>query len=152
MLAARAEGRVVGVAVLAYRLSISAAGPFASIEDLYVEPGARGGVGRALLEAVEERCVARGVSYVEAQVEDEEAQHSTPRSATKKSPVCACTQVLHFRAGSLAHVSKPSISLWFLAGRHARLVVLGEDLTDEFSAAAHSHLVEDGLGDPARCS
>jgi hypothetical protein len=47
-------------------------------------------------------------------------------------------QVLHtFRAGSLAHVSKPSISLWFLAGRHARLVVLGEDLTYELSAAAH---------------
>jgi GNAT superfamily N-acetyltransferase len=74
VLAARAEGRVVGVAVLAYRLSISAAAPFASIEDLYVEPGARRrGVGRALLEAVAERCAARGVSYVEAQVEDEEA-------------------------------------------------------------------------------
>ena len=74
MLAARAEGRVVAVAVLAYRLSISAAGLFASIEDLYVEPAARrGGVGRALLEAVEERCVARGVSYVEAQVEGEDA-------------------------------------------------------------------------------
>ena len=74
VLAARAEGRVVGVAVLAYRLSISAAGLFASIEDLYVRPGERRqGVGRALLEAVEERCVCRGVSYVEAQVEDEEA-------------------------------------------------------------------------------
>jgi GNAT superfamily N-acetyltransferase len=74
MLAARAEGRVVGVAVLAYRLSISAAGPFASIEDLYVEPAARRrGAGRALVEAVGERCAARGVSYVEAQVEDEEA-------------------------------------------------------------------------------
>jgi GNAT superfamily N-acetyltransferase len=74
VLAAHAQGRVVGVAVLAYRLSISAAGPFASIEDLYVEPGARrGGVGRALLEAVGERCAARGVSYIEAQVEDEEA-------------------------------------------------------------------------------
>jgi GNAT superfamily N-acetyltransferase len=74
VLAARAEGRVVAVAVLAYRLSISAAGLFASIEDLYVEPAARrGGVGQALLEAVEERCVARGVSYVEAQVEGEEA-------------------------------------------------------------------------------
>jgi GNAT superfamily N-acetyltransferase len=74
VLAARAEGRVVGVAVLAYRLSISAAGPFASVEDLYVEPNARRrGVGRALLEAVGERCTARGVSYVEAQVEDEVA-------------------------------------------------------------------------------
>jgi GNAT superfamily N-acetyltransferase len=74
VLAARAEGRVVGVAVLAYRPSISAAGLFASIEDLYVEPAARRrGVGRALLEAVGGRCAARGVSYVEAQVEDEEA-------------------------------------------------------------------------------
>ena len=73
VLAARAEGRVVGVAVLAYRLSISAGGLFASVEDLYVEPDARRrGVGRALLEAVGERCAASGVSYVEAQVEDEE--------------------------------------------------------------------------------
>jgi GNAT superfamily N-acetyltransferase len=74
VLAAREGGRVVGVAVLAYRLSISAAGFFASIEDLYVRPDARRqGIGRALLEAVEERCASRGVSYVEAQVEDEEA-------------------------------------------------------------------------------
>jgi GNAT superfamily N-acetyltransferase len=74
VLASRTEGRIVGVAVLAYRLSVSAAGLFASIEDLYVEPDARRrGVGRALLEAVGERCAARGVSYVEAQVEDEEA-------------------------------------------------------------------------------
>jgi GNAT superfamily N-acetyltransferase len=75
VLAARAEGRVVGVAVLAYRLSISAAGPFASIEDLYVRPEERRrGVGRALIEAVAKRCATRGVSYVEAQVEDEEAE------------------------------------------------------------------------------
>jgi aminoglycoside 6'-N-acetyltransferase I len=74
VLAARAEGRVVGVAILAYRLSISAAGPFASIEDLYVRPEERRrGVGRALLEAVKKRCATRGVSYVEAQVEGEEA-------------------------------------------------------------------------------
>ena len=74
VLASRTEGRILGVAVLGYRLSVSAAGLFASIEDLYVEPGARRrGVGRALLEAAGERCAARGVSYVEAQVEDEEA-------------------------------------------------------------------------------
>jgi aminoglycoside 6'-N-acetyltransferase I len=74
VLAARAEGKVVGVAVLAYRLSVSAAGPFASIEDLYVRPEERRrGVGRGLLEAVEKRCASRGVSYVEAQVEDEVA-------------------------------------------------------------------------------
>jgi GNAT superfamily N-acetyltransferase len=74
VLAAYMGNSVVGVAVLAYRLSVSAAGPFASIEDLYVEPDARRkGIGTALLEAVGEHCAARGVSYVEAQVEDEEA-------------------------------------------------------------------------------
>ena len=74
ILAARVEGRTVGVAVLAYRLSISAAALFASIEDLYVRPDARRrGVGREMLEAVNERCTARGVSYVEAQVADKDA-------------------------------------------------------------------------------
>ena len=71
VLVASAGGRMVGVAVLAYRLSISAAGLFASVEDLYVRPNERRkGVGGALLEAAGNRCTARGVSYVEAQVED----------------------------------------------------------------------------------
>jgi hypothetical protein len=39
---------------------------------------------------------------------------------------------------------EPSIDVWFVAGRHMRLVVLGEDLTDEFSPTAHADLVEDG--------
>ena len=87
VLAARVEGRIVGVAVLAYRLSVSAAGPFASIEDLYVEPEARRrGVGRALLEAVGERCAARGVSYVEAQVEGEAAAASYVASGYEEEP------------------------------------------------------------------
>ena len=74
VLAARMEHRVVGVAVLSYRLNVSAAGLFASIEDLYVRSESRRrGVGRALLEAVAERCKIRGVSYVEVQVEDDEA-------------------------------------------------------------------------------
>lgn len=74
VLAARAEGRTLGVVVLAYRLSVSAGGLFASIEDLYVRPEERlRGIGRALLEAVDERCTARGVSYLEAQIEDKEA-------------------------------------------------------------------------------
>ncbi len=74
VLAARLEGRVIGVAVVAYRLNISAGGPFASIEDLYVRPESRRrDIGRALLEAVAERCKIRGVSYIEAQVEDDEA-------------------------------------------------------------------------------
>lgn len=69
VLVARLEGRAVGVAVLAYRLNVSAAGPFASVEDLYVAPDARRrGVGRALLEAAGERCAAKDISYVEVQV------------------------------------------------------------------------------------
>ncbi len=75
LLAAREQDLVVGVAVLAFRLSVSAGGTFASIEDLYVRPEARrGGVGRELLEAVGERCAARGVSYVEAQVGEDRAE------------------------------------------------------------------------------
>lgn len=71
VLEAREGKRVVGVAVVAYRLNISAGGLFASIEDLYVASEVRRrGVGRALLEAVYERCVACGVSYLEAQVEE----------------------------------------------------------------------------------
>jgi len=74
VLAARVEGRVIGVAVVAYRLNISAGGPFASIEDLYVRPETRRlGIARALLEAVAQRCKIRGASYIEAQVEDGEA-------------------------------------------------------------------------------
>jgi GNAT superfamily N-acetyltransferase len=74
VLAARMEmeGRPAGAALLAFRPSISAGALIASIEDLYVRPDARcTGVGRALLEAVAERCRARGVSYVEVQTDDE---------------------------------------------------------------------------------
>lgn len=76
MLAARVEpdGPPVGVVVLAFRPGVSAGASFASIEDLYVSPDARGrGAGRALLAAVEERCRARGVSYIEVQTGDEAA-------------------------------------------------------------------------------
>ena len=65
---------MLGGAVVAFRLNMSASGPFASIEDVYVRPESRRrGVGRALLEAVAQRCKSRDVSYVKAQVEDEEA-------------------------------------------------------------------------------
>jgi GNAT superfamily N-acetyltransferase len=76
VLAARAEPGegLVGVTVLAFRLNVSAGALFASIEDFYVRTDARRrGVGRALLEAVEERCRARGVSYVEIQTDEEAA-------------------------------------------------------------------------------
>lgn len=75
VLVALAEGRIVGVLVLAYRLNVSASGHFASIEDLYVRPEARRqSVASALLEAVNERCTQRGISYVEVQVEDATAE------------------------------------------------------------------------------
>jgi GNAT superfamily N-acetyltransferase len=74
VLAARSEGQMLGVAVLAYRPNIPAGALFASIEDLYVIPEARRqGVGTALLIAANERCTARRISYVEVQVEDEAA-------------------------------------------------------------------------------
>lgn len=81
VLSARLDGVPAGVAVIAYRLNVSLAGTFASVEDLYVVPGSRRrGVGRALLETVVERCAARGISYVEAQVEDDEEATAFYRS------------------------------------------------------------------------
>ncbi len=75
LLAARSEGQILGVAVLAYRPNIPAGALFASIEDLYVRPDARRqGVGTALLTAANERCAARRISYLEVQVEDEAAE------------------------------------------------------------------------------
>jgi GNAT superfamily N-acetyltransferase len=74
VLAAWRRGLAVGIAVMAYRPSIAAGGDFASIEELFVAPGERRrGIGRALLAAVEERCAARHVSYVEVQAVDDEA-------------------------------------------------------------------------------
>ena len=71
VLAARLEGRMVGVLVLALRPNVALGAPFASIEDLYVQPRARRrGVGGALLQAAHDRCRSRGISYLEAQVED----------------------------------------------------------------------------------
>jgi GNAT superfamily N-acetyltransferase len=74
VLAARVEGRVAGVLLLAFRPSVSLGAPFASIEDLYVHPDSRRrGVGRALLQAAHDRCAHRGISYLEAQVEEADA-------------------------------------------------------------------------------
>ena len=75
ILAAQTENRMLGVVVLAYRPNISTGVLFASIEDLYVRAEARReGIGKALLTAADERCTARGISYVEVQVEDEKAE------------------------------------------------------------------------------
>ena len=71
VLAARLEGRMVGVLVLAFRPNAALGAPFASIEDLYVHPRARRrGVGGTLLQAAHDRCRSRGISYLEAQVEE----------------------------------------------------------------------------------
>ncbi len=74
VLAANLEGRMVGVLVLAFRPNVSLGAPFASVEDLYVHPETRRqGVGKALLQAAGDRCRERGVSYLEAQVEEDAA-------------------------------------------------------------------------------
>lgn len=74
VLTAHLEGSTSGVAVLAFRISVSAGGCFASIEELYVKPeDRRRGVGRALLEAAERRFASRDISYVEVQAVEEEA-------------------------------------------------------------------------------
>lgn len=68
------EAGLVGVAILAFRPNISAGAFFASVEEIYVRDDVRRrGVGRALLESVEERCRARAVSYVEVQTDEEAA-------------------------------------------------------------------------------
>lgn len=87
ILVARTKVRILGVVVLAYRLNVSAGGLFASIEDLYVRPEARRqGVGRALLQAADERCVERGITYVEVQVEDDEAESFYAASGYEPDP------------------------------------------------------------------
>jgi GNAT superfamily N-acetyltransferase len=75
ILAARTEEQILGVAVIAYRLNVSAGGLFASIEDLYVRPEARRqSIGRTLLQAADERCARHGISYIEVQVEERKAE------------------------------------------------------------------------------
>lgn len=74
VLSARMDDSIVGVALLAFRPSISARGLFASVEDLYVKPEARRlGVGTKLLEAAEKLCVSESISYIEVQAVEEEA-------------------------------------------------------------------------------
>ena len=72
VLAAQLKGRMVGVVVLAFRPNVSLGSSFASIDDLYVDPQfRREGVGSDLLRAAGDRCRNRGVSYLEAQVEED---------------------------------------------------------------------------------
>ena len=55
---------------------------------------------------------------------------------------CFCESV---RGAHTSGSGESPVGVWFLTRRHARPVVLGEDLTDEFPAAANADLVEDGL-------
>ena len=87
VLAAHLEGRMVGVLVLAFRPNVSLGSTFASIEDLYVDPRSRRrGVGRALLQTAEGRCGKRGVSYLEAQVDDKHARAFYASSGYEPEP------------------------------------------------------------------
>jgi GNAT superfamily N-acetyltransferase len=87
VLAANLEGRMVGVLVFDFRPNVTLGAPFASIEDLYVHPGARRrGVGTALLQAAANRCRARGVSYLEAQVEEDAAEAFYAASGYEPEP------------------------------------------------------------------
>ena len=87
VLAAHLDGSVAGVLVLAFRPNISLGGSFASIEDLYVVPEARRrGVGAALLQAAEERCTGRGISYLEVQIEENEAGYFYAASGYEPEP------------------------------------------------------------------
>lgn len=87
ILAAQLEGRTVGVVVLAFRPNVSLGSSFASIEDLYVQPEARRrGVGGALLQAAEDRCRNRGISYLEVQVEENAAETFYAASGYEPEP------------------------------------------------------------------
>jgi ribosomal protein S18 acetylase RimI-like enzyme len=60
------DGAAVGFATLYWTFSTLAASPIGLMNDLYVDPAARGGgIGRALIEACESECAARGLPLLE---------------------------------------------------------------------------------------
>ncbi|YCK35270.1 GNAT family N-acetyltransferase [Actinomadura sp. ATCC 39365] len=60
------EGRPLGVATASYQLAIRTGGPYAVIQELWVEPTARGrGVAAALVSALSEEARAHGCAVVE---------------------------------------------------------------------------------------
>ena len=74
VLVALREGEAVGVAVCFVGYSTFRAGPVLNLHDLAVLPGARGGgVGRALLAAVEARARALGCCKVSLEVREDNA-------------------------------------------------------------------------------
>ena len=111
VLAADIEGRMVGVLVLAFRPNFSLGARFASIEDLYVRPEARRlGVGTALLRAADDRCRERGVSYLEAQVEEDSVEFLYAASGYEVEPgtrVFSRSLVLRGNEDEVPSTSKP---------------------------------------------
>lgn len=66
LLGARADGRFLGYACLYWHFSSLSAEEAVLMNDLFVEPDARGrGVGRALIEAAAEVARERGTAYLE---------------------------------------------------------------------------------------
>jgi GNAT superfamily N-acetyltransferase len=60
------DGTAVGFATLYWTFSTLAASPIGLMNDLYVDPPARGGgTGRALIEACEAECAQRGLPLLE---------------------------------------------------------------------------------------
>lgn len=65
-LLAEAEGETVGVLAASWQRALHVPGPYATIQDLWVEPSwRRRGAGAELVAALVERCRERGVSRIE---------------------------------------------------------------------------------------
>src|SRR5215216_2933231 len=72
-------------------------------------------------------------------------QERRPRLRHQRNRALGTSPFSNFGCSVTCSSGEPPIGAWFLTCRHAWLVVLGEDLTDEFSPAAHADLIEDGL-------
>ncbi len=82
---AEAEGRLVGICHYVFHSATWTVGPYCYLEDLYVDPAARGaGAGRALIEAVYTAADAReaGRVYWLTQSDNETARQLYDRLAT----------------------------------------------------------------------
>jgi hypothetical protein len=72
-------------------------------------------------------------------------QERRPRLRHQRNRTLGTSPFSNFGCSVTCSSGEPPIGAWFLTYRHAWLVVLGEDLANEFSAAAHSDLVKHGL-------
>ncbi|HEX7036974.1 MAG TPA: GNAT family N-acetyltransferase [Pseudomonadales bacterium] len=65
----RSAGRTVGYAALCFGYSIEFAGRDAFLDELFIEEAARGrGIGRAVLELVQQQCAALGIGALHLEV------------------------------------------------------------------------------------